>query len=314
MGQTYNLLISGAPGTGTPFGSLYGTVNNLVEALRSAFSGVSFPTMPAPLAGQFCYRTDQNKLYIFMNNAWSEVVIENTGIGAEIVNARGTKINLDQRLDVALNEDGTLKASTSLNPSQWANLTGQTFAFVSATSFTVSGSQTDIYRATRRLKINHTASTVYSGVVSSSFDAGTNRTTVTILDAVINNTLISVEHSIISPLAHGGAVSPAMLGDMPSRHEHIQTSVDVSWTIIHNLDTPKIPVVRTYVETTEQIALSGFCGGNNHCGDGITCGSGTLVNVPVKTDITYSNFRMTSRNRLDIRFAEPRSGKAVILI
>ena len=184
MGQTYETLVSGT----TTFGQLYGKLNNLVEALRSAFSGAAFPTSPSPVEGQFCYRTDEDKLYIYRNAVWEEVPLSGT-LWQEIINARGTKPSIDQRLDVAMNEDGTLKAATSLNPSQWYK-PSLTFTYVSATSFKVNGDQTDIYKPTRRLKINLTGSTVYSEVVSASYSAPD--TTVQIYDAVLTSALIEV--------------------------------------------------------------------------------------------------------------------------
>ena len=195
MSQTYETLVSGT----TTFGQLYGKINNLAEALRSCFCGNSFPTTPSPTIGQLCFRTDLNKLYVFTSSGWKEVAIELTGLGAEIINARGTKPTLDQRLDVAMNEDGTLKASTSLNPSQWVSLTGYTFEYVTPTTFTVNGSHTDIYVEKRRLKINLLDSMAYTEVVSSSYDSNQDKTTVQTLDAVLEDTIVSVEHLIISP-------------------------------------------------------------------------------------------------------------------
>ncbi|MEW6118436.1 MAG: hypothetical protein AB1553_16310, partial [Nitrospirota bacterium] len=89
-------------------------------------------------------------------------------------------------------------------------MTGQTFTYVSTTSFTVTGDQTDIYKQYRRVKGNLSGSTVYSEVVSSSYDGG-NLTTVTILDAVLNNTLVSVEHSIALPAKNNGAITLDMV-------------------------------------------------------------------------------------------------------
>lgn len=195
MSQTYETLVSGI----TTFGQLYGKINNLAEALRSCFCGNSFPTTPSPTVGQLCFRTDLNKLYVFTASGWKEVAIELTGIGAEIINARGTKPTLDQRLDVAMNEDGTLKASTSLNPSQWVSLTGYTFEYVTPTTFTVNSSHTDIYVEKRRLKINLLNSIEYTEVVSSSYDSNQDKTTVQTLDAVLDDPIVSVEHLIISP-------------------------------------------------------------------------------------------------------------------
>ena len=208
MPQTYETVVSGT----TTFGALYGKINNLAEALRSAFSGTSFPTTPTPVEGQFCYRTDEDKLYIYRNTAWEEIPLSGT-LWQEIINARGTKPSIDQRLDVAINEDGSLKAATTLNPSQWYK-PSLTFTYVSTTSFTVNGDQRDIYKPTRRLKINLSASIVYSEVVSAAY---TTVTTITVLDAVINNTLIDVEHSLFLPKRNNGALSFEMVNNRKSK-------------------------------------------------------------------------------------------------
>lgn len=221
MSQTYEQLVSGT----TPAGQVYGKVNNMTEALRSAFSGTSFPTSPSPVAGQPCYRTDRldsrgyPKQYIYTNNpamgesGWIEIS-EGGVLGGEVINARGTKSTLDQRLDVALNEDGTLKAATTLNPSQWYK-PSLTFTYVSITSFTVNGDQTDIYKSTRRLKINLNASTVYSEVVSASYSAP--NTTVVIANAVLDATLVDVEHSLFLPEKDNGALSAKMINAIDVR-------------------------------------------------------------------------------------------------
>ena len=215
MAQDYQLLQSGV----TTFGQLYGKINNLAEALRSAFSGNSFPLNP--VAGQLCFRTDRTdsrnipKLYIYTNvvtigeNGWVEIG-EATQIGMEVIASRGTKPSLDQRLDVALNEDGTLKSTVQAYQSQWI-LPSLTFTYVDATTFKVNGNQTDIYTETRRLKINLNASIQYSEVVSSSYNSQQNETTVIIADAVLDNTLVNIEHSIISPISANGAITKQML-------------------------------------------------------------------------------------------------------
>lgn len=40
------------------------------EALRSMFSGTAFPTTPAPVAGQMCFRTDLGGRFVFDGAAW----------------------------------------------------------------------------------------------------------------------------------------------------------------------------------------------------------------------------------------------------
>jgi len=218
MSQDYD---PAKPQTGvTPLGEVYGILRKHFAAAVSQFSGTAFPSNPTP--GQKCYRTDRltlngyPKCYTYTGNAtfgengWLEDVMATT-LGEEILSARGTKPSLDQRLDVALNEDGTLKASITLNLSEWF-LPSLTFAYVSSTSFTVNGDQTDIYKQTRRLKINLGASTVYSEVVSASYSSP--NTTVQILDAVLNNTLVSIEHSHHLPDWDGkSAISTRMVGN-----------------------------------------------------------------------------------------------------
>ena len=210
MSQTYDPLkpISGT----TTLGGLYQIIRDHIASVVSSFSGTAFPS--AATAGQKCWRTDRKQMYVYTNDltlgesGWVECAILSAGLGAEIVNARGTKPTLDQRLDVALNEDGTLKAATTLNPSQWYK-PSLTFMYISTSSFKVNGDQTDIYKATRRLKINLGASVVYSEVLSASYAA--NETTITTKDAVVDSTLVDVEHSLFLPRKDNGAMSKEML-------------------------------------------------------------------------------------------------------
>ena len=214
--QTYDPL---KPTAGvTLFGQLYQVIRDHIATLVSNFSGTSFPANPT--AGQSCWRTDRKQMYAYTNDTtlgetgWVEVGIISAGFGAEVANARGTKPTLDQRLDVSLNEDGTLKASTTLNPSQWF-LPSLTFTYVSPVSFTVNGDQTDIYDADRMLKCNLAASVIYAAVLTSTYSSGPNTTTVVLQRASgsIDNTLVSVEHSLFRSAASGkSAISSQMIG------------------------------------------------------------------------------------------------------
>lgn len=182
-------------------------VNAALQALATESSGATEPTTSYPYQRWNDTTNMKRKIRNGANTAW--IILGNLD-EAEVVNARGTKSTLDQRLDVALNEDGTLKAATTLNPSQWYK-PSLTFTYVSTTSFKVNGDQTDIYKSIRRLKINLTASVVYSEVISASFASGPNETTIIILDAVLNNTLVDVEHSLFLPRKDNGAISVKMI-------------------------------------------------------------------------------------------------------
>ncbi|NOX15953.1 MAG: hypothetical protein GXP61_08015 [Epsilonproteobacteria bacterium] len=200
MAQIYD---STKPTSGvTSFGELYQVIKDKDEALRSNFSGSSFPSSPTP--GQNCWRSDRgtNGLkYIFTGDTtvgesgWIEDT-ENATIGKEVVNSRGTKPTLDQRLDVAINEDGTLKANITAYQSEWI-LPSLTFTYVDSTHFSVNGSQLDIYVANRYLKINLSTTFAQSTVVGATYDSTNDITNVTTTDAILDATLVSVEHSII---------------------------------------------------------------------------------------------------------------------
>lgn len=218
MSQTRHTFVSGS--TGTQHGGMFGKVEESLTAIETQYSGTSFPTSPAPKTGQRCYRTDRGEKgieYTFTGNAlWGESGWVESNLmsllGPELVNARGSKPSLDARLDVALNEDGSLKAGTSLNPSEWITLSGQTYAYVSTTQFTVTGNQTDIFTQYRRVKINRPGGTYFSEVVSSVY--GT-LTTVTILDAVLNADFTSIDHSIINTAGSGrGSVTAKSVGSI----------------------------------------------------------------------------------------------------
>lgn len=226
--------------TSDTFGAHPDRLDTNFSALRSSFSGTSFPSAPTPVNGQLCWRTDRGldvagggktgRLYRYTGNTavgengW--VVEEETSpLAAEISNARGTKLTLDQRLDVALNEDGTLKAGGSQYSSQWIT-PALTFTYLSTTTFKTNGNTTDIYLQYRRLKVNLNASNFFTEVVSSVYDGGQDETTITILDATLDNTLVSVEHAIISPISGNGAVSAKMI-------KAANRELDLS--VIHNI-------------------------------------------------------------------------------
>jgi hypothetical protein len=228
VGQTRNIFQSAV----TLFSGLFDKLETNFKTIASNYSGTSFPTSPSPETGQHCFRTDRGDdglEYIYTNNpavgesGWVEVGTL-ASIGVEVLAARGSKSTLAQFLAVAFNLDGTLKAATTLNPSQWYT-PPLTSTYVDADEFTVPGDQTDIFTADRRLKINLTASTVYSSVTTATFNAGPNNTTVQIANSVLDATLASVDYALFTPLADAdSAISLAMLGlDAPPGGKYTMT-------------------------------------------------------------------------------------------
>ena len=216
VGQTRHIFVSNT----TLWDGAWNKFETNFKTVESNYSGTTFPTSPTPQTGQHCFRTDRgvNGLeYIYTNNpaigenGWVETAIL-ASIGVEMIAARGSKSTLAQFLAVAFNLDGTLKAATTLSPSQWFTPSLVT-TYVDGTHFTVPGDQTDIFTATRRLKASLTASVVYSEVVTAVYNAGSDNTTVQIADSVLDATLTGVEYSLFTPCDDDdSALSPTMLG------------------------------------------------------------------------------------------------------
>lgn len=116
--------------------------------------------------------------------------------GAEVTSARGSGLSLGTRLDQSLNADGTLKESAAgALVSEWL-LEGETVAYATGSSFTVSGDQTTIYVAERRLKLHIASGDVYTRVYSSTYLEPD--TTVVLPTSCIDATLDEVRYSILS--------------------------------------------------------------------------------------------------------------------
>lgn len=87
---------------------------------------------------------------------------------------------------------------------QWIAPTGSP-SFGSSTEFSMPGNLTTSYLQFRRVKATVGSGAVYSEVVSSSYNSGTDTTLITILDAVLTNPITKVEYSAISPVSSGAS-------------------------------------------------------------------------------------------------------------
>jgi len=104
MSQTFDITkpISGT----TKLSQLYQIIRDHDQANRSSFSGATAPS--TPVVGQLWEDTVNDKLFLYTAaSGWSEVAVENIGLGLELKTARGSHSSLDSRLDAQLNEDGT---------------------------------------------------------------------------------------------------------------------------------------------------------------------------------------------------------------
>lgn len=165
------------------------------ETLRSGFSGSAFPTSPVPLAGQRCYREDLKKEYIFNGEGWVEVA-SSGAIAQEVALARGTHTELQDRLSVSMNPDGTLKMPATANVDEF-KVSGLEPTYVSTNSFSVPGDVRAIFTENRRLKITQGAEIIYPAVVSASYDDVADKTTIVIDNITITTEIAAVDFSMV---------------------------------------------------------------------------------------------------------------------
>ena len=204
MAQNYSLLETGV----TTSSQQYGVNNNNNEALRSQFSGTSFPNNPT--SGQACFRTDLNAAeggteYVYTgntalgDNGWvqrAELGGLTQNLEGEIVSSRGTATTLDARLDVALNEDGTLKADAPAG-SSWIT-EADAVTYVSSTRFTVVGDKTAIYTQHRaiRAEVGSVFTATYVAT-DATYASGTNITEVTLTSPVLGTPLNNIAFGFV---------------------------------------------------------------------------------------------------------------------
>lgn len=114
---------------------------------------------------------------------------------------------------------------------QWVVFQGVP-TFVGATSFTVTGDQTQIFQVNRRVKTTNTGGVVYSTISASVYSSP--NTTVTVINdsGVLDSGLSSVSYGIISPL--NSSVLPAGIysGEKPFAVSGALTANDVGKSIV----------------------------------------------------------------------------------
>lgn len=197
MSQNFQKPVSGQ----TTFGQLYTLLGNSFEAVCSQFSGTSFPAGPA--VGQPCFRTDRGAggvLYVYSGdptkgeNGWLDQAsfsLLTAGLQSELRSARGTAASLDARLDVALNEDGTLKGNAPA--SDWWTAEADSVTRVDATHFSVAGDKTAIYTPRRAVRLVQ-AESGHGHVVNAAYDGGQDRTSVEVGGLDVDSGLSGVEY------------------------------------------------------------------------------------------------------------------------
>lgn len=298
MAQDFQKLVSGV----TRFDQLYGVLNAWLDVLLSNFSGPQFPANPT--TGQPCFRTDMTppRLYRFDGSAWVDPGATSPAVVAavtELVAARGSAASLEARLDVTLNDDGTLKAPAPA--AGWWAAEPDTVERMSDNQFTVSGDKTHIYTKRRAVRLEQNAD-AQAWVLSSSYQASAGVTVVSLTSAVVDAGLSGVRY--------GQEVGnePNVKGLQPFEIEVKSTNgvraVSLADFGISSIAGDWYPVLqilgaRPYLAQARDITQAGFTlclfrpdgspgadvsAGIAECGSGLACGAGQECgqHVPVR--------------------------------
>lgn len=120
--------------------------------------------------------------------------------------ASGSRASIDDRLNVSLNADGTLKVSVAAAPDDWLEHSGITPIRVDDTSIKFAGDHTALYHANRRVRLTIGGSSYYATVASSTY--ATSETTI-ILQEIVDST---GSVSVVSTNPTAVAYSPFQVG------------------------------------------------------------------------------------------------------
>jgi len=177
MGQTYD---STEPESGvTTFGELYQILRNHIDAAITNMVGTSAPGSPSE--GTTWYDSANDRMYVYTGSAWKDIDY-NTTTYDEVVDARGSAANLDARISVSLNDDGTLSGNTP-GGSWWG--TGTTpWRYYSTVQWEENGDMRSVYTIGRAVYITGTASPGHSYVTACAY-SGTS-TIITLKDAILD--------------------------------------------------------------------------------------------------------------------------------
>lgn len=167
------------------------------ETIISQWAGESSPGEPT-----------QGQPWLDISSGWENAVLKFwNGSDWELLNeynpyikdlrvARGTKETLWERLEVALNEDGTLKSDLEENMTEWIDSTEEP-TYISSNEFSIYGDYTDVFVTNRKIKATLDDESVYSAVESASYSSADDETTIVLFDEVIDNTIQKVEYGLV---------------------------------------------------------------------------------------------------------------------
>ena len=167
------------------------------NTLRSNFSGSTPPENP--VFGQKWVDSASKVEYIFTgvgtySGGWEEVGARNSA-AKDVLASKGSLDSLEDRLNVSLKPDGTLKVPAEYNASEWVEAHVLP-TFITAEQFSIADDYTSIYAVNRFLKFTTPSKVYYAYITAVSYSSGTDLTTVTLDSAVLTNDVTKMEYSL----------------------------------------------------------------------------------------------------------------------
>jgi hypothetical protein len=135
------------------------------------------------------------RLYKWNGTTWVDADT-NSATQKDVALSAGNLTTLKDRLAVSMNDDGTLKASPTAVIDEFKD-NALAITYVSTNSFTTPNDLTSTFTQYRKVKCVLSASYVVTSVTASTYDSGTNKTTVTLKDSVIDATITEVKYGVI---------------------------------------------------------------------------------------------------------------------
>jgi hypothetical protein len=179
--------------------------DGLIDITKPVNAGVSLPTALDQVRANFVQAATHIANSTDAHGLAAIIDLLNSVV-AEVTSARGTRAGLLQRLDNALNPDGTLKASITINNgSEWVD-PQLTVGKTNSSTFTVGGNHTDVYLPYRKVAVSDGTTTTYSMVLRSTYN-GSTTTSVTLYDAVVMDNPTTAKYGIVTP----GQTGPSSL-------------------------------------------------------------------------------------------------------
>ena len=118
--------------------------------------------------------------------------------------------------------------ATTINVGEFNAITGAP-SYLTLTSFLMPGNLVSVFTPNQRIKLIHPATTSILTVISSSYNSGTNQTTVNVLENIANTTINSCQIALITPVESLGSITRQTVGITHGSDISVATSLNIGF-------------------------------------------------------------------------------------